>query len=267
MLWSFSWWTLILTIVPPGGLLNNAPSTAFVFMFLGASGPSLAGIILTRIVDGPEGLKALFSRLRQWRVGKWWLMLLIPYLINLTFIVVYRLAGNPVSLDGMMSLIPAGLGLGISAGLMEEFGWRGFLLPKLQQRYLALNATLLIGLVWGGIWHLYADYIALGNLGWFAIPIILLLGPVLLTAYAALLTLIYNRTQGSMLVCVLFHACISSSGLIFGVQYATVQAQLFWTAISVLIACLAVFGIIALAGGLSPRRATQLPEEMRLKPS
>ena len=38
------------------------------------------------------------------------------------------------------------------AGLAEELGWRGFLLPRLQARYNALVSSIIVGIVWG-LWH------------------------------------------------------------------------------------------------------------------
>jgi membrane protease YdiL (CAAX protease family) len=42
-------------------------------------------------------------------------------------------------------------------GGLEEFGWRGFAQPRLQERYTALTAAVEIGIAWG-IWHLPLFY-------------------------------------------------------------------------------------------------------------
>ncbi len=68
------------------------------------------------------------------------------------------------------------MGLSNELGIrVIEMGWSGFMLPKLQRRFNPLLAALLVGLFWGGIWHLYADYIgAFGNRGWWGIPLVVL---------------------------------------------------------------------------------------------
>jgi len=69
--------------------------------------------------------------------------------------------------------------------------------------------------------------------------LITLLGPVLLTAWSLIITWVYERTQGSMLIAFFMHASISSSALIFGQTYASPSEEIAWTAISVGVAVFA----------------------------
>src|SRR6266545_7797360 len=259
ILWSFSWWSLILTVVPVGTIFDLPLNpVVMAFMLIGAAGPSLAGIVLTRIVDGQGSVRALLARLRVWRVGVWWLAPLIPYAVTIALFGLYMLWGDQAAIAGITAKIGPAIGIGLSAALFEEFGWRGFLLPQLQQRYSPLVSALVVGLVWGGIWHLYGDYFALGNRGWWAIPLLLVQAPLLLTAHSVLLTWVYNNTRGSMLLCVLFHFAISSSALIFTVDYPSNAAFLAWSIVSALVWWTVAGVVVVLGGQRSARRDGQL---------
>ena len=239
LVWSFTIWSFLLLFIQPGELMKNAPPISFLFVVLGGFGPSLSGLLTTWLVYGREGLQAIWGRFRNWRVGRWWLaVLVIPAVTALTPLLRWA-AGYPIDSAAMMSLLGPGIALGLTAGLMEEFGWRGFLLPHLLKRYSPLTATLLLGLVWGGLWHGYADYFALGGRGVVSWILISLLGPVLLTAWSIVITWVYERTQGSMLIAFFMHASISSSALIFGQTYASQNEEIIWTAISVGLALIA----------------------------
>lgn len=178
-----------------------------------------------------------------WRVGTWWLAIfIIPASTASTCII--RLAfGHPVNIHAIINTLMPGILLGITAGLMEEFGWRGFLLPHLLKRYTPLTASLILGLIWGGLWHGYADYFGLGDRGVYFWPVMLLLGPILLTAWSYLLTWVYIHTKGSLLLSIVMHAGISSSALIFGQTYTSHSEELIWTAVSVGIAICISIGI------------------------
>ena len=239
ILWSFSIWSLLFLYIEPGGLTKNPPPIYFLFVVICGFGPKLTGLLTTRFVYGREGLQALWARVRIARVGGWWFaLLIIPAVTALTPLLRWA-AGYPVDTGAMVSLIGSGIALGLTAGLMEEFGWRGFLLPHLLKRYSPLAATLLLGLIWGGLWHGYADYFGLGGRGLTSLVLIILLGPILLTAWSLIITWVYERTQGSMLLAYFMHVSISSSALIFGQTYTTTTEEITWTAISTGLAVLA----------------------------
>ena len=43
------------------------------------AGPSIAGLLLTGLIDGRAGFRDLFARLRKWRVGlRWYAMAILP---------------------------------------------------------------------------------------------------------------------------------------------------------------------------------------------
>src|SRR5689334_12606716 len=70
VVWSFTWWSLILTAVPIGTLFEPPMNgAAVIYMILGGVGPSLIGLILTHIVDGRGSVRALLAGLGQWHVG------------------------------------------------------------------------------------------------------------------------------------------------------------------------------------------------------
>jgi membrane protease YdiL (CAAX protease family) len=237
--WSFSIWSLLFLYIKPGELMKSTQPIIFVFVVLGGFGPSLSGLFTTWLVYGREGLQALWARLRLGRVGGWWFAaLLIPAVTALTPLLRW-MAGYPVDTGAMLNLLGPGIGLGLTAGLMEEFGWRGFLLPHLLKRHSPMVATLLLGLIWGGLWHGYADYIGLGGRGFTSLVLIILLGPVLLTAWSFIITWVYERTQGSLLTAYFMHASISSSALIFGQTYSTANEEITWTAVSTGLAVIA----------------------------
>ena len=89
----------------------------------------------------------------------------------------------------------------------EEHGWRGVLLPILQQRYSPLVATLIVALAWEP-WHLPITLdIMEGNPN--LVPI-LFARLVAILPIAFLMTFLYNASRGSIFLCVLLHACFNT---------------------------------------------------------
>jgi len=94
-------------------------------------------------------------------------------------------------------------------GIGEEVGWRGWMLPRLLQKYNPLKSSIILGVVWGG-WHLPLFFNGFYSHGPESIIGYLLLGPV----YAVLYTWLYIRTGGSLLLVIVLHTMMNSIDLI-----------------------------------------------------
>lgn len=117
-----------------------------------------------------------------------------------------------------------GLAGHIRRQLGEELGWRGYALPSLQSRFSPLSATLILALFWF-LWHLpmfaviatYRSFAPIGYVG-------MALG---LTCGAVVLTWLYNRSGGSILLVAIWHGLynlVSATEAVNGTLAAIVTA-------------------------------------------
>jgi len=196
------------------------------FLLVAAYSASLAGVILTAIVSGKAGLREMFARLLIWRVGiEWWLVALFAvallYLVGM--VLGYLFLGSSLDLSHVPPLymfIPGFIvKFFLDAGLGEELGWRGFLLPRLQARHNALVSSIIVGVAWG-LWHLplfmlegMPPYYDLGQ-AYGVVPA--LLGYVVFfnVPWAILYTWLYNNTKGSLLLAFVHHSSQAWFGLL-----------------------------------------------------
>jgi membrane protease YdiL (CAAX protease family) len=179
-------------------------------------GPLVAGIIMTAILYGRSGLREFFSRLVRWRVGaKWYVITFITPVLLCLIAVAITLCLVPgskisdLSIEKMRELPDRFLFILLFIGLGEEPGWRGFALPQLQTKFPALIASLILAPLWA-LWHLPL----IGSE--FPLPIV---APFVLSVFGAtfMLTWVFNRTKGSVLLPMLFHATVNTvgAGIIF----------------------------------------------------
>lgn len=180
------------------------------FMIGGAmfAAPILSGIIVTFFVDGKQGIRDLFKQMKIWRVGSWYLTLLIfPVLI----LIVSYLLSLLVSPDFTPGFVMGGIGMGIAAGFLEELGWTGFAFPRMREKHGESRASVYLGLIhvlWHfPLWFLW-EYAALG-LYWF--PYFIAFSAVLV-ALRIIICRSFSETK-SLLLAQLIHA--SSTGFLF----------------------------------------------------
>ena len=164
--------------------------------------PAIAALLLVMKHSGLAGLRRYLSRLLLWRVHwAWYLFLLagIPLLYYGGAAVKGNLFSSPFPLLNWYEVISA-LAFMLILGPVEEFGWRGFALPLLQQRYLPIAAGLILGAIWGA-WHLPAFFLSgVAHGAWSFFPFFI--GSI---AVGVIVTPLFNSSGGSILLPLLLH--------------------------------------------------------------
>ncbi len=205
--------------------LIGKEEVSFTFAIMAASSASVAAIIVTWGISGSSGVKKLLRKFLIWRIGwQWWVaVLLFPVVWWLIAAIINSQFGGtsldaskfqPVSFLFIYALVRM-----IQAGLGEEFGWRGFALTRLQSRYNALVAGIIVG-VMHGLWHWPMYFIVgtpqyyLANESGFVAAI--LLDTLMVTIWSIIFTWFYNNSKGSVLVVSIFHALTPAWVVYFG---------------------------------------------------
>lgn len=134
---------------------TRGPVWAIILFILGGFVPSLAALALTYMQEGRNGLQKMCRNFLRVRIGlKWYAFTIMVFaLIGFGQILINRFLGNSFDMSLYIkqsgSLIP----LIIIGPISEEFGWRGYLLEKLQICLKPLHASIIVGVIWG-LWHL-----------------------------------------------------------------------------------------------------------------
>ena len=211
---SFLWMWLInlFRILGSRNILTINPFLSMIMGYIAVFGPGIAAFVLTARSSGKVGIKTLWKRGWQLDFNKIWLIptiLMIPFAALLTLAILSLLDISIVweaALPPAM-VVPIGLLIWLLGAYPEEYGWRGYALPRLLEKFNPLIASLILGSVWG-IWHLPLHFIPTTTQ--YVIPIwqYLLLTLVLSVLY----TWLYLATGGNLFIASLFHASGNIAG-------------------------------------------------------
>lgn len=216
----FSWLFWVpAALVAQGTPVVSPKSEAFLLESNPAAwGPLLGAILTALIFEGWTGLKDLLKRGLKLRFGwRWYLVifLLFPLLIGGSLGIALLLGesapefpalARPYELPFAFIFI-----LLLGGPLQEEFGWRGFLLDKLQEKYSALTSGILSGLVWG-VWHLPLFFMPRQEF-YYNRPVWGLLLSTMLVGI--LFAWVYNNTGRSIFAMLIFHTTFNFSHYLF----------------------------------------------------
>ena len=181
-------------------------------------GPAIAALVVTAWTMGRPGARDLGARLVRWRVpARWWLVAVSPVVFLGLGLIAMAAAGKALPSVGDFGRFSGTPAIGLAGVLLiifvgaagEETGWRGYALPQLQRRFSPLASSLILAVLWFG-WHLpqfwviatYRDFAPVQYVGMF-------LG---LACGAVVLTWLYNRSGGSILLVAVWHGLYNFVG-------------------------------------------------------
>ncbi len=98
----------------------------------------------------------------------------------------------------------------LGGSFAEEFGWRGYALDRLQQKWNASVSSLILGFIWG-LWHLplfFTEGLSQSYMPLWAFLIYTM-------SASILFTLFHNNTNGNILVALLYHTMGNLSFALF----------------------------------------------------
>jgi membrane protease YdiL (CAAX protease family) len=207
VLWLFAWAIYIANDKLRG---IHAPSSVTYYLIVGLLA-AIPAWILSGAFTRDSGVRELLHALVnpgnwRWQAAAfffWPAILLIPVPIARLF---HQPLNWPLHRDTIwLSAAYAGisfLSTFLFTAALEEPGWRGFLLPRLQQRFSQLLASLLVWLPWA-LWHAPLDFHRPFR---FNLVNYLLIRVVFLIPITIILTWFYNRSGANLLAVVIFHA-------------------------------------------------------------
>lgn len=238
--WSWLFWGLAITV---GDGVTTGLGTAFAF--LGLLGPMIGGIAFTHLTRDRKGRREYWSRLLDpRRIPAGWLAvaLLLPPALMLLAALLDVLTGGSVTpyrdtlapfVARPLTLLPFALNVFFIGPFPEEFGWRGYALDRLQERWGALRSSLVLGTIWGA-WHLPLFFMQ-GTYqyeqgAWSLWFWTFMVGIVPLTV---VFTWVFNNTRRSTLAVVLLHfTVVVSADFLNATAGTNVLSTVLWIALA-----------------------------------
>lgn len=207
----------------------SSPWTGLLNLGMTLVGPTLAAFLMTAVTQGRAGIRQLLRRYVLWRVGIPWYLVVLPGVLVLMLLSYLLLPGafsafhwpRLFSLSFWLPYLIVYVAVFIAGGpLGEEPGWRGFALPRLQQRFGPLVGTLVLGVLHGP-WHVPIFLVMPANLPGYhgaeisSVEFLALFGMFFIGVIALeyVFTWVFNNTRGSILLAIMLHASVNTAGI------------------------------------------------------
>ncbi len=206
-------WLLQIPVVLDSQKIISLPFSPLILLLFGSFGPSLCGIFLTWRKDGFQSVRQLFRDGFNLRIS-WQIYLFIAIVpLGMSLLAHLIAGGTEFNFNILTFLGTFILYFFLGGSFNEEFGWRGYMLPRLFKNYSVLTATLLVGIFWS-VWHLPMFWMI--GTSQYKTPIWLFV--VGTTAAAVKYTWVYLRTNGNLFACLLLHTFTNITVVVFPIE-------------------------------------------------
>ena len=193
-------------------VLPGLPVSALVVTFC----PLFAALILAYRANRKAGAVELLKRAFDFKriSAKAWyapVVLLMPGVMVLAYGVM-RLLGSPIPAPQFSPLAPLLIFVPLLiAALGEELGWMGYAIDPMQARFGALQAGIVLGVVWS-VWHI-VPLIQVGRspewIAWWFLTSM---------AHRVIIVWLYNNTGKSVFAAAVYHAMINVTWQLFPIN-------------------------------------------------
>ena len=207
--WTVAWDAIYYAL----GLWETLP--VYISSFPRQWGLPIGAVIVVWASDVP--LRDWLGRVLRWRFPPWVYLtaLSLPLVIGEGQPIVAALGGGTVqySPPAPLHLLFVFFLLNVFLlGGVEEFGWRGYLQSRFQERLSVLTASLAVGVLWL-VWHLP---LFLGHPNFTPEPLYLVEYTTFVLGASTVLGALVNVTDGGVIPAVLMHAAINVGSLLEG---------------------------------------------------
>lgn len=212
--------TPLISLAIPGFLSLPSEVVPLILVFI----PAILAVLFTAVTEGGKGVRVLLKKTTEWRIDfKWYLIAFGLALVSRLAISVLAILFGWTTTFQLYDWTPLQyviIGIfTIIGAVTEEFGWRGYVLPKILARQSALFSALIIGIPWG-VLHLGLTFPGQMNAGtsWVS-TILFILG------ISVILTWLFVQTRYGIVAGIVFHAAQNFFVFLNGGMLA---AGIFW---------------------------------------
>jgi membrane protease YdiL (CAAX protease family) len=125
--------------------------------------PSIVALVLTATSSGKSGVYDLFvQQTIQKTAFKWLLLSVIGFPVLASLAILTNLNFDMSNFELRTTQLLPQIIVIILIAIGEEYGWRGYLLPRLMNRFNVFYSSIILGVIWG-FWHFPAYMIGTGT--------------------------------------------------------------------------------------------------------